>query len=346
MHTQVADPLRTLGHPAEPPSPLVLRARGSFYVGGERVAQSALEAGRPGLAGHVVIHQMYVEYMVPACDCLLAPLVLVHGTTKSGKTYDTTPDGRMGWFEHFVRRGHPTYVVDQVARGRSGFDQSAFNRVRAGDAPPSEQANISRFNEEFAWCSMRFGPSFGEAYPDTKFPVHAAFALAQQNIPDLNATLPSPNPTWKALSDLARMLDGAVLVGHSQSGAFPLDAALLCPHAVRGAVIVEPGSQGCKSTVYSDAQIAALAAVPTLVVFGDHLDTDTRQPHAPHLWRDAFDDSMRYIARVRQAGGTASMLHLPALGLQGNSHLLMQDTNNLEVADLVSQWIAKEVPST
>jgi hypothetical protein len=54
---------------------------------------------------------------------------LLHGATLSGKSYDTTPDGRMGWYEYFVRQGHPVYVPDQVGRARSGFNQAVFNDV-------------------------------------------------------------------------------------------------------------------------------------------------------------------------------------------------------------------------
>jgi pimeloyl-ACP methyl ester carboxylesterase len=336
-------PARGSGLPQVPADPLVLKARGSFYVGGERVQQSEVDAGRPGLPGHVVVNQMYVEYMVPCPDAGRVPVVMVHGTSKSGKTYDTTPDGRMGWYEYFVRRGHPAYLVDQVGRGRSGFNQAAINQVRAGNRPAGALPNISRFNEEFAWASFRIGPSFGVPFADTRFPVDAMFELAQQNIPDLNSGLPAPNPTWKALSDLAIRLEGAVLLGHSQSGAFPLDAALADPAGVKGAVIVEPGANGCKSTVYTEAEISILGRIPTLVVFGDHLDADTGQPHAPRLWRQSFDDSLRYIDRVNAAGGRASMLHLPGVGIRGNSHLLMQDTNNLEIADRILAWIGANI---
>ena len=47
------------------------------------------------------------------------PLVLIHGCCLTGKTWETTPDGRMGWDEYLVRRGFPTYVIDQAWRGRS-----------------------------------------------------------------------------------------------------------------------------------------------------------------------------------------------------------------------------------
>jgi hypothetical protein len=42
---------------------------------------------------------------------------------------------------------------------------------------------------------------------------------------------------------------------------------------------------------------------------------------------------------VDAAGGNATMLHLPAAGLTGNSHLLMMERNNLEIADLLIDWI-------
>jgi hypothetical protein len=35
------------------------------------------------------------------------------------------------------------------------------------------------------------------------------------------------------------------------------------------------------------------------------------------------------------------MLHLPESGLVGNSHLLMMEKNNLAIADLLIDWIAK-----
>ena len=48
-------------------------------------------------------------------------------------------------------------------------------------------------------------------------------------IPDLNSTLPTPNPTWKNMAALAVKLKGAILMGHSESGFFPQQAALIIP---------------------------------------------------------------------------------------------------------------------
>jgi len=37
------------------------------------------------------------------------------------------------------------------------------------------------------------------------------------------------------------------------------------------------------------------------------------------------------------------MMHLPKYGQFGNSHMLMQDKNNLQVADLIMKWIDEHV---
>ena len=104
-----------------PEKPLVLKAQGSFYVGGEKVEQTQGELGDLGPGGHITVNQMYVRYMVPQGGDGNVPVVMVHGATLTGKSWETTPDGRMGWDEYFVRQGHPVYVPDQVGRGRSGL---------------------------------------------------------------------------------------------------------------------------------------------------------------------------------------------------------------------------------
>ena len=118
-----------------PETPLVLKAQGSFFVGGEKVGETDVQLGNLGPAGHIAINQMYVRYMVPQGGENNVPVVMVHGATLTGKSWETTPDGRMGWDEYFVRKGHPVYVPDQVGRGRSGFNQAAYNDARGGSAP-------------------------------------------------------------------------------------------------------------------------------------------------------------------------------------------------------------------
>ena len=318
-----------------PDTPLVLKAQGSFFVGGEKVEQTEVELGSLGPGGHIIVNQMYVRYMVPQGGDGNVPVVMIHGATLTGKSWETTPDGRMGWDEYFVRKGHPVYVPDQVGRGRSGFNQAIYNNARAGSAPPVNQPVWLRFSDEVVWPNFRFGSKPGAPYPDSQFPVAAVDELSKQGVPDMSFGLPRPNPTLKALSDLATELRGAVLTGHSQSGPFPLESALLNPSVAKGLVLVEPGR--CPDT-YTDEQIKALTTVPILVVFGDHRDTPTGIS-TRHSWQLSFESCQALLGRVKAAGGDAQMLDPSDRGIRGNSHMIMQDKNNLQIADLILQWI-------
>lgn len=144
-----------------PDTPLVLKAQGSFFVGGETVEQTAVELGGLGPGGHVTVNQMYVRYMIPHGGDRNVPVVMLHGATLTGKSWETTPDGRMGWDEYFVRKGHPVYVPDQVGRGRSGFNQAALNAVRAGTVPVANLPPWLRFSDEVVWPNFRFGAKPG-----------------------------------------------------------------------------------------------------------------------------------------------------------------------------------------
>jgi pimeloyl-ACP methyl ester carboxylesterase len=321
-------------------TPLVLKAQGSFFVGGEKAEQTRGELGDLGPGGQITVNQMYVRYMVPQGGDGNVPVVMVHGATLTGKSWETTPDGRMGWDEYFVRKGHPVYVPDQVGRGRSGFNQAVFNNVRAGSAPAGNLPRWIRFSDEVVWPNFRFGSEPGAPYADSQFPVTAVDELSKQGIPDVSfGGIPTPNPTLKALSDLASQVNGAVLMGHSQSGSFPLAAALLNPTAAKGLVPIEPGR--CPTT-YTDEQIKTLAALPILVVFGDHRDTPTGIGTLPS-WQISFDSCQALIGRLKAAGGQAQMLNPPDRGIRGNSHMIMQDKNNLQIADLILQWIDERV---
>lgn len=322
-----------------PASPLVLKAQGSFFVGGESVEQTQGQLGFGPAGGRVTVNQMYVRYMVPQHGERNSAVVMVHGMALTGKTWETTPDGRMGWDEYFVRKGHAVYVPDQVSRGRSGFNQAIFNDVRATKAAPDQQPIVRRFADEVNWPNFRFGRKPGEPFPDAQFPVAAVDELSKQSLPDLNAMLPPANPSYRALAELARLLKHTVLMGHSQSGRFPLEAALVDPTGVKGMVLVEPGS--CPAS-YGEEQIRTLAKIPTLVVFGDHLDTVTGVETTP-AWKTRYEGCQTYITRINGAGGKAEMLYPPERGIHGNSHMIMQDQNNLQIADLVLAWIKARV---
>jgi len=50
------------------------------------------------------------------------------------------------------------------------------------------------------------------------------------------------------------------------------------------------------------------------------------------LWADA----------VNRRGGDVSVVHLPAVGIRGNTHFPFSDLNNLQIADLMSAFLAEK----
>jgi hypothetical protein len=163
--------------------PLVLKAQGSFFVGGETITSDAT-TGTPGgfifpNQDQITVNQMYVQFQIPEREGHHVPVVLLHGCCLSGKTWETTPDGRMGWGEYFVRKGHAVYIPDQSSRARSGFDATTINDVRLGTKPPSALPYIFLFGRNGGWQLFRFGPAYPTAFSDEQFPVEAINELSK-----------------------------------------------------------------------------------------------------------------------------------------------------------------------
>ncbi len=93
---------------------------------------------------------------------------------------------------------------------------------------------------------------------------------------------------------------------------------------------------------YTAEQIKTLASLPIPVVFGDHRDTPTGISTRPS-WQKSFDGCQELIGRVKAAGGQAEMLNPSDRGIRGNSQMIMQDKNNLQIADLILHWIDERV---
>jgi pimeloyl-ACP methyl ester carboxylesterase len=327
-----------------PREPLILKQQGSFFVGGRQTQSDATGWDQIGFgfgSGDVTVDQMYVQFQIPFTFGLRnrVPIVFVHGCCLTSKTWETTPDGRMGWYEYFTRKGYPTYLAEQSGRARSGFNGTVYNEVRQGLQPPSAQPPVLIATYQFAWSVFRFGPSYGVAWPDEQFPMDKVSELFKQVIPDLiltevpnlSAEFASPttnNPTVTNMATLARDLGGAILVGHSQSSGFPTQAALKDPTGVSGIIQLETG---CFANLTPD-QIAILAKIPILIVVGDHFTTP--QPSAA---------CQTELQQVNGAGGDMTFIALPTFGLKGNSHMFMQDRNNLQVADIIQLWIRQHV---
>lgn len=341
----------------KPSPPLTIAGQGSFFIDGTTQfidSKYISPAAFASDAGNSMMNQMYVQYEKPLDRNNEFPMMIVHGCCLSSKSWQTTPDGRMGWEEYFVRQGFDTYLTEQVGRARSGFNALNYQKVLVGDLPASANPPILIATDAFAWSVFRWG-DFATKTPfaDERFPMQtvgvglkSTLTFFNQVIPDLNATLPNVTPgcadgtctpadpntlfsTPAAMATLANDLDGAILMGHSQSSGYPTMAALtLGSHGVRGIVQLETG---CFANLTS-ADINILKSIPILIVVADHFTTP--QPDATCLMEQS---------QLNSVGGDFTFISLPALGIHGNSHMMMFDNNNLQVADVIIKWIHQYV---
>ena len=312
--------------------PLVIAKQGSFFVGGRDVTSDSISfASAFGTSGVITVDQIYVRYQTPVGAGRTPKVVLIHGCCLTGMTWETTPDGRMGWDEYFVRRGYPTYVIDQSWRGRSAADPSMINAAHQGKVAIDKIPQVASSGHETSWVNFRIGPAMGKTYPGVQYPTEAAAEFFKQMVPDEANSLPTPNPTVPNLALLSQKLEHTVLISHSQSGIYPFQVEQISTQGIVGIVSIEPGA--CPD---AKGDLAPYASVPTLVVFGDFVDLNER-------WKTRLVTCREFVARLNAAGGHAQMLVLPEAGIMGNTHMMMQDKNNLQVADALIAWIRKNV---
>lgn len=330
----------------------------------------------------ITIGQMYVQFQIPARKSGPGwPVIMVHGSTHTGAALESTPDGREGWYPYFVRKGIATYVVDQSGRGRSGFDQSvlheaeallvAGNTARAAELLP----NFGRITDTGAWTAW-FGhlvpagsnvtngtlikhgdpgdpqlPGEGKPHVAPLFPMDAVAEYYKQLVPNAEVTLPgsmcatcnpqqlSPANTWtpQNLATLVEMLGGAVVATHSQSGIMGHHMVRILKergHAnlVKGLITIEGGC----SLPASGLSPEDFDAIPYLAIKGDYTPTSAQCQETV----DAIN--------ARRAAGTgtarAEYMKLDERGMLGVTHMMMLDSNNLEIADLMIDWVGEHVP--
>jgi len=342
-----------------PPQPLTPGVTNGNICSGSNAANPSLH----------MINQMYVQFMKPQAQNGKKhyPIAIVHGCCLSTKSWQTTPDGRMGWDEYFVRQGFDTYMIDQVSRARSGFDAIKYNLVRFGVTPcvPSgtvacpQNPNILIAGDQFAWNVFRWGTTTCTAspcsttttpHPDIRFPMNTVGVGAGSNlqffnmvIPDLNSTLGTTINTPTQMALLAEELGGATLMGHSESSGFPMRAALATTPAqtkVKGIIQLE---EGCiNPSTLTAAQLAVLAKIPILIEYGDYAAATPRPV--------AGSSCALQIAAINGMGGDMSYAWLPGLvpgglykgspgPIHGDEHMVMLDNNNLDIAQIFVDWL-------
>lgn len=115
--------------------PVTIVEQGSFATAGTvKVADGTYNPNDPKDLSGQTLHgdHAYVMYQIPQNARKLS-LVFLHGYGQSGKTWETTPDGRDGFNNIFLEEGYKTYVMDEPGRGRAGRSTVARNVTQTPD---------------------------------------------------------------------------------------------------------------------------------------------------------------------------------------------------------------------
>lgn len=151
-----------------------------------------------------------------------------------------------------------------------------------------------------------------------------------------------------------------VLVSHSQGGGLGWLAAIKTDK-IKGIASYEPGSgfifpegetpepiasssplSPLKALSAPVEQFKKLTKIPIIIFYGDNIPSfPSDNPHKDY-WRSAAEMAQKWVDTVNKHGGDAKLVHLPDVGLKGNTHFSFSDMNNLEVADLLSQWLKEK----
>jgi len=351
--------------------PLVLARDGFMYVGGKTMPVD----GREYFYG-----QMYVEIRIPAKQTHPYPIIMVHGGSMSGTNYTGTPDGRDGWAQHFLRRGHAVYVVDQVGRGRSIYRSGVYGALRYPE--------VARAQERFiAMKRLKLWPQAEKhtQWPGGDAPGDAVFdEFIASQLPSLADMTEQQKLNVPALIALIDKIGPSILLTHSQSGSFGWPVADARPDQVKALLAIEPNGPpfhdvgidylgppeqyktGALARRYglSDLPLTfdpPLAPGETLAfereaeipapgtARGWLQKTPARQlPHLKKMPILVLTAEASYhaiydhltVRFLEQAGVKPSFIRLEDRNIRGNGHMLMLEKNNHEIATVIMDWLA------
>jgi pimeloyl-ACP methyl ester carboxylesterase len=327
---------------------LTIKEQGSFAVGGTVATEpgsfdvnNALDSQGQTFHGD----HLYAFYQVPL-KARKMPLVFLHGAGQSKKTWESTPDGREGFQNIFLRRKFSVYLLDQPRRGEAGRSM-----VETTIKPTAD--------EQFWFTQFRLG-IYPDYFPNVQFPKDEA-SLEQF----YRQMTPNTGPfdtkvITEAISLLFDKIGDGILVTHSQGGG-PGWLTAIKNDKVKAVVAYEPYSgfvfpEGelplpiksnglfgeLKGVEIPLSDFNKLTKIPIVIYYGDNIaDKPTEVWNKDH-WRSGLEMARLWAATINRHGGDATVIHLPEIGIKGNTHFPFSDLNNIEVADELSKWLKQK----
>ncbi|MBD5454278.1 MAG: alpha/beta fold hydrolase [Lachnospiraceae bacterium] len=325
---------------------LMIATQGMFSSGGSVTApvegaydstMNWLDATRAGNTAHV--DHANVFYQIPVNDNG-NPIVYLHGYGQSRMGWMTTPDGREGWSDLFLKKGYPAFLVDQPRRGEAGATvlMSTDGFLDAW----SQESKAYKPGDQAWYTHFRIGRTAPERYEGSQFPEgeEAQNQFFRQMTPntgdfDLEADAAALSAVMEDVYEMTG--NKSVFVTHSQGGAVGWDVSMDYVSAI---VAVEPGgTPGVGSEQY---QNLLEAKVPIIILFGDYIDNGPEDIRSTDFWKSVRDGALEFAESYNAAGGDCTVINLPDLGVTGNSHFMFQELNNDLLADYIATWLASK----
>lgn len=325
---------------------LMIQEQGSFAVGGTVLQNpGTFDPRKPADPAGQSYHgdHAYVFYQKPV-NARKLPLMFLHGAGQFSKTYETTPDGREGFQNIFLRRGFSVYLIDQPRRGDAGRSTVAANLTPT----PDEQMWFTQFR-------VGVWPDYfpGIQFPKDKETLNQYFRQMTPNTGPFDAGIISD-----ALAALFAKEGPGILVTHSQGGG-PGWRTGMKNGNVRAIVAYEPGSgftfpEGevpapienkfatLSPAAVPLAEFKKLTPIPIIIYYGDNIPDKPSDIPAQDYWRACLEMANQWAATVNKHGGDVTVVHLPKAGIMGNTHFPFSDLNNIQVADHLSAWLKEK----
>ena len=219
---------------------LAIAKQGDFYVGGRSYDTPE---------GPVIADRMYVEFQIPEKKTKPYPIVLFHGGGITGAFWGTTPDGREGWRDYFLRHGYAVYVVDAPTVGRSGYNALVDGpQIIVSSSAQGAEAMFTRPEDHPLWPQAKKHSQFPGTGKSGDQAFEAFQALSVQGVEGVKNNTPPPLSVTQRMDEItqaasAALLDRigpAIILTHSRSGTTGWLLADARPKLVKAVVAVEP----------------------------------------------------------------------------------------------------------
>ena len=85
-----------------------------------------------------------------------------------------------------------------------------------------------------------------------------------------------------------------------------------------------------------------LTKMPIVIYYGDNIATEPVADAGRDQWRGELQMARLFAETVNRHGGNCMVIHLPEIGIKGNTHFPFLDLNNMEIADLLEKFLQEK----